>query len=187
MLVPTLLKAALTSDKASMDVFGTDEMSVRAWPWLCDVNGHVNNARYMDLASTGRMRWLVRVGALRGAIAQRFSFIIAGVAAVYRRPIPRMATFALATRVAAYDRRWVCYEQTFLLRHAAGDQVAARFLTRGQLRDRSGALEPLEGLHRLGLRVPAGAPPAPPDLEIWSATLEANLDAIRQRDRAAQP
>jgi acyl-CoA thioesterase FadM len=186
MLVSTLLKAAFAGDRASMDLLGTDVVTMRAWPWLCDAYGHINNARYLDLTSTARLQWLVSVGAIRRVIANRYSFLVAGVAAVYRRPIPRLATFRVATRVAAYDQRWVCYEQVFLLGAGSEGQVAARFLTRGQLRNPGGALPPEEGLRKLGLEVPSERPEPPPDLEVWSATLKANLDAMRQHEAATR-
>jgi acyl-CoA thioesterase FadM len=132
----------------STDLFAPVMQQLRAWPWLCDFQGHVNNARYLDLMSKGRLEWLLQNGLFRAVFSQRIAFLIAGLGGVYRRAIPRMAEFALQTRMAAFDERWLYYEHTFRLGPEQGGAIAARFLARGQLRIPGGPLGPRESLRR---------------------------------------
>jgi len=169
----------LATPAGNTDLFAPVIQQLRAWPWLCDFQGHVNNARYLDLMSGGRLEWLLQNGLLRAVFTRRMAFLVAGLGGIYRHPIPRMAPFTLQTRVAAFDVRWLYYEHTFLLGHGARGTVAARFLARGQLRAPDGAGGPRESLRRCGVELPDRSPPAPADLEAWNAAQAACLDVIR--------
>jgi acyl-CoA thioesterase FadM len=161
------------------DLFAPVTQKLRAWPWLCDFQGHVNNARYLDLMSRGRMQWLIQNGLFRPIFTRRMAFLVGGLGGIYRRPIPRMAEFVLQTRVAAYDERWLYYEHTFWLGPAHQRAVAARFLVRGQLRTPGGALSPRESLRRCGAELPERARTPPADLDAWAAAQAACLEVIR--------
>ena len=174
------LKGALTSPPAAPDFLAPVRQPTRAWPWLCDSLGHVNNVRYLDVAQDGRIFWLAQMGLLRGVLRGRFSFLVTGMNGLYRRSIPRMAPFIVETQLVAADTRFICYLQTFLLSN--GRQVAARFLCRGQLRDPRGAIEPAECIRRIGYELPA-LPPPPADVSAWLAAQEASLAEVREQDR----
>lgn len=161
------------------DLFAPVTQQLRAWPWLCDFQGHVNNARYLDLMSSGRLEWLLQNGLFRRVVTRRMAFLVAGLGGVYRHPIPRMEAFVLQTRVAAFDARWLYYEHTFWLGTAREGTVAARFLARGQLRAPGGPLGPRESLRRCGVELPARELPPPADLDAWSAAQAACLEVIR--------
>jgi acyl-CoA thioesterase FadM len=177
------MRRLVTAPRQSADLFATVTQELRAWPWLCDMQGHVNNARYLDLLTDGRVEWLSRNGLLRSVLLKRLGFLVAGLAGVYRRPIPQFAPFTLQTRVAAYDERWLYYEQTFLLGPEQRGLVAARFLSRGVISSRGGALPPRESLRLCGVELPeAGQTQAPLDLPAWSAAQEGCLEVIRRRD-----
>ncbi|MFT3926679.1 MAG: acyl-CoA thioesterase [Myxococcales bacterium] len=178
----SMLRAALLDPPSNADLQAPVRTPTRAWPWLCDSLGHVNNVRYLDVAQDGRIWWLARMGLLRGVLRGRLSFLVAGMSGLYRRAIPRMEPFTVETRLVAFDQRFVCYLQTFTLSHAPQGQVAARFLCRGQLRDAQGALEPAACMRRFGLELPA-LPEPPPDVTAWLAAQDAALDEVRAQDR----
>ena len=54
----------------------------KAWPWLCDTLGHINNARYFDLLQDGRVEWMLQNGLLRKVFRRRYAFLVAGVGGV---------------------------------------------------------------------------------------------------------
>jgi acyl-CoA thioesterase FadM len=176
------VRGLFATPNARTDLFAPVTQQLRAWPWLCDFQGHVNNARYLDLMTRGRMYLLLQNGLFRPIFTQRMAFLVGGLGGIYRRSIPRMAEFVLQTRVAAYDERWFYYEHTFLLGSRAHDGTAARFLARGQLRAPDGPVAPRESLRRCGLELPDAAPPPPADLEAWSAAQTACLELIKSRD-----
>ena len=177
---PGRIRAIYQNRPQHSDVLAEVAQQRTAWPWLCDTLGHVNNARYFDLLQDGRVEWLVRNGLLRPLIRRRMAFLVAGVGGVYRHSIPRMAPFGLRTRLAAFDPRWLYFEQTFTLEQAGTTQMAARFLMRVMLRTPKGPISPHDGLRRLGASLPEQPPNPPPDLESWEGAQEACLEQMRE-------
>jgi acyl-CoA thioesterase FadM len=154
---------------------------LRAWPWLCDMLGHINHAKYLELASLGRVAWFVRTGLVRPLWQGGYSFPIAGAAMTYRREIPRMSRFAMETQVVAYDARWLCFCSTFLRGSDGAEQIAARVVIRGQLRQRDQRAD-LPGLmQRLGLE-PDGSPFLPEDVAAQLQAQDAVVEFIRKRE-----
>jgi acyl-CoA thioesterase FadM len=161
------------------DLLAPVTQELRAWPWLCDFQGHVNNARYLDLMTSGRMEWLLHNGLFRTIVTKRMAFLVAGLGGIYRQAIPHMAEFVLQTRVAAFDERWLYYEQSFRLGRGGQGAIAARFLVRGQLRAPDGPMAPRDALRRCGVELPPVSPAAPADLAAWNAAQAAGLEVIR--------
>jgi acyl-CoA thioesterase FadM len=176
-LARTLIGAAPAAPTG--DLLATLQQPLRAWPWLCDSLRHINNARYLDLLGYGRLYWLLTHGLFRAVLKQRMSFMVAGVGGIYRRQIPRMAEFVLNTRVAAYDERWLYFEQVFVLGARGEGPIAARFLARGQLHMRRKALAPRAAIELCGGALPEAPPEAPPDLGAWCAAQDACLEQMR--------
>jgi acyl-CoA thioesterase FadM len=171
------LHALSTRHPGDADVLAEVVQRRTAWPWLCDQLGHVNNARYFDLLQDGRVAWMLRNGLLRPLVRRRMSFLVAGVGGVYRQSIPLMAEFAVHTRLAAFDARWLYFEQSFALTREP--KVAARFLMRVMIRAPGEPLSPHACLRRLGATLPAEPPAPPPDLESWASAQEACLAQMR--------
>jgi acyl-CoA thioesterase FadM len=186
MSVPVSLLRALVGRESGerADLLSTLHQPLRAWPWLCDSLGHINNARYLDLLGYGRLHWLLANGLFRSVLKQRMSFVLAGVGGVYRRQIPRMAPFVLATRLAAYDERWLYYEQAFVLGARGEGAVAARFLARGQIHQGQRSLAPREAIAQCGRALPEALPTPPADLAAWSEAQEGCLAQIRSASPA---
>jgi acyl-CoA thioesterase FadM len=153
-----------------------------AWPWHCDALGHVNNAEYLHMMSAGRYAWLTRLGLLKQAIRQRYAFVVAGAGITYRRQIPRMTRFAIETRIANFDERWLSFEYTMVRREADGERVAARGFSRGQIQHKRRPVNPREALERMrpGLRLRSPEPSQ--DFQLWLDSQSAAIDHIRRRD-----
>src|SRR6476469_6482570 len=111
----SMLKGALISPPTAPDLLAPVQQPMRAWPWLCDSLGHINNVRYLDVAQDGRIFWLAQMGLVRKVMRGRVSFLVTGMNGLYRRPIARMAPFTVETRLVAFDARFICYRQTFLM------------------------------------------------------------------------
>lgn len=189
----SMLRGALISPPVAPDLLAPVRQSTRAWPWLCDSLGHVNNVRYLDVAQDGRIWWLAQMGLLRSVLRGRVAFLVTGMNGLYRRPIARMAPFVVETQLVAFDARFVCYRQTFIsvsdtvgagARDSGTQQIAARFLCRGQLRDTRGPLEPAKFMRRHGFAVPSLPLPST-DVSSWLAAQEASLAEVREQDRTA--
>jgi acyl-CoA thioesterase FadM len=127
----------------------------RAWPWHCDSNLHINNARYLFFMEQARWAWSLRTGLLRRVFQRRWNFLVAGVSIVYRRPLPWWRAFSVRTSLIAASDPWLYVEHDFV---DADGKVAARAVVRATVRRREGAVpvaEVLEGL--LGITAPASA------------------------------
>lgn len=172
------IRAIYQNSPHDRDVMGEVVQQRTAWPWLCDTLGHINNARYFDLLQDGRIEWLVQNGLMRPLVRRRMAFLVAGVGGIYRHSIPRMAPFSLRTRLAAFDTRWLYFEQTFTLQQGGSTLSAARFLMRVMLRAKQ-TLSPEDALRRLGANLPELPPAPPPDLGSWTQAQEACLDQMR--------
>lgn len=105
----------------------TDIAHFRAWPWLCDFNAHINNARYLTLMDWGRTRWITRSGFGKIWIKKRLQVVAAGSTIVFRRPIQLMEHFTLHTTIDSADERWLYFSQTFFDKN---NKLAARALVR---------------------------------------------------------
>ena len=156
-------------------------VELQAAPSLCDALGHINNARYLDLIGVGRARWFARMGLGPSLLRGRYAFPIAGAAITYRREIPRWARFALETRLVEYDARWVCFLSSFELVQHGEVRVAARALTRGQLRkqDGSGSLPALLASLQ---REAEACRPLPADVIEQLKAQDLTVDVIRRQE-----
>lgn len=107
----------------------------RAWPWLCDYQRHINNARYLDLMDYGRFQWFMRAGVVKPMYSEGWNGVVASTQILYRREIPLLSRFQLETRILAWDDRWYFHEQRFLNERG---QVASTALLRSSLRGKEG-------------------------------------------------
>jgi acyl-CoA thioesterase FadM len=174
-----VLATALTEKR--IDVLEPVRQDLRAWPWLCDMLGHINHAKYLELASLGRVAWLVRTGLARPAWQGGYTYVIAGAAMTYRREIPRMSRFVMETQLVAYDARWLCFCSTFWRAHDGAEQIAARVVIRGQLRQRNQRADLPSLMQRLGLE-PGSSPFLPEDVAAQLQAQDAVVDFIRKRE-----
>ena len=176
------LAAGLAAKPRSL--FAPVRQELRAFPSVCAALGHINNARYLDLASLGRLTWFARSGLAPQLFRERYRFLIVGAAVTYRREIPCWAPFFLETRLVEYDERWVCFLCSFELAQAPGvstPRVAARVLTRGQLRKRAGTGS-LPSLLSASGRVVEPCPPLPEDVAEQLKVQDLTVDVIRRQE-----
>lgn len=138
----------MISYTAKMAVFSVNEMRKercspldvvsmegRAWPWLCDYQRHINNARYLDLMDYGRFQWFIRSGLMKPLYQNGWNGVVAATQILYRREIPMMEKFHLETRILGWDDRWYLHEQRFVTENG---KVAAQALLRSSLRGKKG-------------------------------------------------
>lgn len=155
----------------------------RAWPWMCDNNFHINNARYLTYMDYGRTAWVGRTGVFKYALQHRYAFVLGGATLTFRRPLDMMRPFSLHTRLAGFDARWFYFEQTFRDERGA---FAARGLVRGSIRDGRNPVSVGDILASLGL--PSEPPPMTDELSAWLAAADHTVAVIRgEEGRAGVP
>lgn len=148
-------------------------LRVRIWPNDLDINGHVNNGRYLTLADLARVDYVVRSGLARLAVRQRAIPVMGDVTAKYRREVRLMEAIEIRTRLLGWDRKWSYIEHRFVRRN----KTVAVVTTRGLFRSASGTIAPaglVEAMcgHRESPELPAA-------VRMWSASCDA---AVAWRD-----
>jgi acyl-CoA thioesterase FadM len=125
----------------------------RVLPTDLDVNGHMNNGRYLSISDIGRLE-LLRAAGLWKALRRRGWYpVVASSTITFRRSLKPWRRFEVESRFFGVDGRDVYLEQRFVV---AGE-IYARMFVRGRfLKDAGGHVAVDELLELLG-EVPAEA------------------------------
>ena len=150
---------------------GVNIIEGRAWPWLCDYQRHINNARYLEIMDYGRTQFFLRAGLVPTLAKHGIGGVTAATQIIYRRPIDFMQTYRLETRLVGWDERWYLHEQHFLL---ADGRVAAHAFIRSMLSDKKGTVSMEYVLREAGL---------PTHQEPWSDELRTFLASTAEAAR----
>ena len=89
-------------------------MRFRVLPFDCDINLHLNNARYFSFMDLGRLQLTAQLGLLKEFYQERrWVPVIAGVEMTFVRALDPFQSFELVTRILAWDEYYVYMEQRF--------------------------------------------------------------------------
>ncbi len=140
-----------------------DESVVRltVLPGDLDVNGHMNNGRYLTLMDLGRVDLLIRTGIVRAMRVNRWRGVVASVAVSFRRALDPFARYELRSRLLCWDERWFFMEQRF----TRGGELAAYAVVKIQFSARGGRLRPQDVVRATGSVIES--PPVPAAVVEW--------------------
>jgi acyl-CoA thioesterase FadM len=140
-----------------------DESVVRltVLPADLDVNGHMNNGRYLTLMDLGRVDLLIRLGIVRAMRINRWSGVVASVAVSFRRALNPLQRYDVTSRLLCWDERWFFMEQRF----TRGGELAAYAIVKIQFSSRAGRLRPQQVIGATGSDVES--PPVPQAVLEW--------------------
>lgn len=139
-----------------------DPHAVSRWRftvWLTDldINGHVNNGRFLELMDLGRFDYFWR-SQLRGSLfALKSVPILGGVVIRYRLPLKLMQRVTIQTRLLGFEDKWMIVEQRFVFDEGEKKGVVAAIaLTKNGFYERkTGALlAPENVFSQYGLPLP---------------------------------
>jgi acyl-CoA thioesterase FadM len=126
-------------DKRKLDVFGASELDFRTWPFDLDLNGHMNNGRYLSIMDLGRLDLMVRLGLMKTVLKKKWMPVLSAATIRYRMPLNPFQKFKLQTRVVWWDDKWFYMEQRFIIVNAADQKkngaVAAIAFVKGSFYD----------------------------------------------------
>ncbi len=111
-----------------------DETALRfsVWPNDLDLNGHMNNGRYLTIMDIGRMDYVLRLGLAGYVIRNGYIPVLSSAKIRYRLPLLPFQKYALETRILCWDDKWVFMEHRFVIRGGKKDgAVAAVGLVKG--------------------------------------------------------
>jgi len=114
---------------------GASRLVTRAWPSDCDINIHMNNAKYLALMDLGRLDLLARTGLFSYLWKSKAIAVIGGAEMTWRRPVRPFQRIILETNVTHWDDKWFHLTQRFTDRHGtlmAEGRVRGVFLVKGR-------------------------------------------------------
>jgi acyl-CoA thioesterase FadM len=153
-----------------LGILDEDVVRMHVWPQDIDFNLHMNNARYLSVMDYARMHLLARSRLLEHVIRSRWQPIVGAVWMTYRRSLPLLSAFTIASRLVCWDDRWFYIEQRF----AASKGLAALGWVKGMLRDARGSINPQEALERIAPDVVS--PPMPDTIAQWNELTKEKLN-----------
>ena len=146
--------------------------SLRVLPNDIDVNGHMNNGRYLTVIDLMLVEYFVRIGFAAVMLKKGWRPMAGGSFITYRRGLKPLQRYTLRFRLDACDERWNYMRFEFL----DGEQVCAAGYMKGAAVARSGLVANSESYAALGQ--PVFAPELPQPVRHW-------LDAEHGLMRAA--
>ncbi|MBI3810652.1 MAG: thioesterase family protein [Nitrospirae bacterium] len=142
----------------------------RVWPHDLDVNGHMNNGRYLTIMDLGRVDLILRTGLGRMALKHRWSPLVGSATIRFRRSLDPFQRYELKSRILCWDEKWFFIEQRF---EREGELVATGTV-KGLLRGRNRNIPTAEVLRSLNITMVS--PEMPEFIRLWrkSETASAN-------------
>jgi len=135
----------------SLGVLDESVVAFRVWLTDIDLNGHMNNGRYLTLMDLGRIDLMIRTGLAKVSLRRKWRPVVGSATIGFRRPLLPFQTYQLKTRILGWDAKWFYVEQRFERR---GNLVAVG-MVRGLLRGRAGNIPPADVLRTVGLSIPS--------------------------------
>ncbi len=160
---------------APLDTFTT---RFRVLPNDLDLNGHMNNGRYLTIMDLGRLDYITRIGLLQIMWREKKMPVLAAAQVRFRLPLMPFQQYDLQTRIVCWDEKWVYIEQRFII--ASGNKagaIAAIGLLKGGFYDgKKRQTVPTSEVMALA-GVNTASPAMPGYIEKWSAA----EDSLREQ------
>ena len=137
------------------------ELRLRVLPNDLDLNGHMNNGRYLTLVDLALATLFIRSGFARLCVARRWRPMGGGSVAYFRRELTVLQAYTLRFTLVAWDEFWSYCRFEFLREgrvHAVG-------FVKGAAHGRGGLVRNAEIYPALGH--PQASPEFPDDLRAW--------------------
>lgn len=139
-----------------LTVGDTLERQFRVLPNDLDINGHMNNGRYMTIVDLMLMEYFARIGFASILLKKSWRPMSGGSFISYRRGLAPFQSYRLRYKIEACDSHWNFMRFEFL----DGDRVYARGYMKGAAVGKSGIVSNTETYAALGLPVLANAIPS---------------------------
>ncbi len=144
--------------------------SLRVWPNDLDINGHMNNGRYLTIIDLMLIEYFVRTGFAKVLIKNGWRPMSGGAFITYRRGLNPFQRYTLRFRLDACDEHWNFMRFEF----ADGDRVCAAGYMKGAAVGKSGLVKNQASYAAMNL--PIYAKPLPEAVTAW---LSAEQNIIR--------
>lgn len=142
----------------------TVELSLRVWPNDLDLNGHMNNGRYLTVVDLGLATIFIRSGFARLCFQRRWRPMGGGSVVYFRRGLTLFQRYRLRFTVVGWDEFWNYCRFEFV---RDGQLCATGFVKGGTASPKGGLVPNAEVYSALGYHEPS--PALPDDLRAWIA------------------
>ena len=170
-LLLVLLKSLFASRVEVLDV---SRASFRVWPFDCDINLHLTNARYFALCDLSRIYYMGQVGVLFKAIKQKWLPVVQAQEISYFKPINPFQRFDVLSRLAYWDEKYWYTEHRFVV----GDKLCAILQVRGVFVHGRSIIPMSEVLTLSGKET--DPPDKPENVSSWHSLIEVKKDQAQK-------
>lgn len=139
-----------------------------------DLNGHMNNGRYLTIMDLGRMDFVLRLGLAGYVMRNGYIPVLSSASIRYRLPLLPFQKYSLKTRILYWNDKWVYMEHRFIIEGGKKDQaVAAIALVKGSFFDKKtrGTIPTADILKAIDYT--DSSPPMPAYIEKWAESEDA--------------
>lgn len=165
-------------------IFSVSELTFRVLPNDLDLNGHMNNGRYLVIMDLGRLDLIMRNGTMRFMMKQKSVPILGASKIRYRIPLNPFQKYKLHTQILCWDDKWAYMEQRFIIADGTDKDgaVAAIAIVKGNFysKKNKSMVDPKEMLKVMNMEG-VESPPIPNHVQKWIEAEEA-LREITQSD-----
>lgn len=138
----------------------------RAWPFDCDINLHLTNARYFALCDLARTYYLGQVGVLGKMVRRNWLPVVQSQVISYIKPINPLQRFEVTTELSHWDEKyWYVVHKFFV-----GDKLCAVLQVRGVIINGRKVIPMSDVVALTGEDV--ASPPRTGSIEHWQDLLE---------------
>lgn len=167
--IPLMALRHMVSPVPRVDLTAEDRVQMRVWPNDIDFNLHLNNSRFLTCMDYARMHQITATGIFDVVIRHRWIPLVGCVYINYRRSLPLLTKFEIATRTVSWDERWFYKEQRF----SFSKGLAAIAWVKGAFHDGKHTVPPQRIIDEIGPgHVP---PPLPEEMQAWNVMSKSNL------------
>lgn len=160
-----LIKALFASKKTMLE---TSTLYFRVLPFDCDINLHLNNARYLSFMDLGRLYFMGQRRLFLLFRKRHWTPVIAAVEITYLKALNPLQRFKLVTRLLGWDEHYTYMEHRFETEKG----LAAIALVKGAIVSNKRKL-PIEKVFTAANLKDITSPDLPPAINHWKALSEA--------------
>jgi acyl-CoA thioesterase FadM len=133
--------------KPSMKFTDALEVDLRVLPNDIDINGHVNNGRYLTLVDLAIMEMFLRSGVLLRALRLGWRPMVGGTLVSYRYGLKPFVRYKINFQLNGWDERWNYFRFEFKYQN----KTAAVGMAKGAMVGSKGWIKNSEGDYQLGI------------------------------------
>lgn len=150
--------------KTPIQMGDTIELKLRVWPNDLDINGHMNNGRYMTITDLALIEYFSRVGFLKIALLKGWRPILGGSIISYRRSLKPFSVYHLRFSMHCWDSRWSYMTFNF----TKDGKTMAHGHSKGAIIGSKGVVNSAEAFEAMGLN--PVSPEFPASISSWIET-----------------